>query len=153
MNSQLRLSRVSLTSSTSVTACDCFSLSISLTKSRSASHKSCVGNFNWMRASSFSRSPSSRCTRTDWYGAGYVIATSVSLPHVAENVRYFSGTWMRWTRAMRGPLSIRNNSNVELLPMSTHESLSAQLTAPIPSVCMRCASRHSLPLRLSATSQ
>ena len=38
-------------------------------------------------------------------------------------------------------------------PMSTRESLSAQLIYPLPSVCTRCASRHSLPLRLSATSQ
>ena len=85
--------------------------------------------------------------------SGYAIATSVSLPHVAENQSYFSGTWMRWRRAMRGPLSTRNSSiYVELLPMSTRESLSAQLIHPFPSVCTRCASRHSLPLRLSATS-
>ena len=31
-----------------------------------------------------------------------VIATSVALPDVAENQQYASGTWMRWSRAMRG---------------------------------------------------
>ena len=148
------LSRISLTSNF-MTACDWKSMSKSATRSRSASHRSNDGCFNWMRASSSSRSPRSRCIRTDCSVYGFVIATSVSLPPLAENQLYCSGTWMRWTFAMRGPLSTRNSSiDVELhSPMSTRESLSAQLIKPITPVCTRCASRHSLYLRLSATSQ
>ena len=80
------LSRVSLTSS-SMTSDFMFS-SKPATRSRSASHRSLSGLFNWMRASSSSRSPLTRRTRTDWSVNGYDIATSVSLPHVAENHKY-----------------------------------------------------------------
>ena len=51
------------------------------------------------------------------------------------------------TRAMSGLLSTRNSSiYLELhSPMSTRESLSAQLMIPIPSVCTRCACCGSVP--------
>ena len=79
----------------------------------------------------------------------------MSLPLVAEKYAYSSGTSIRWTRAMRGPLSTRNSSiRMELhSPMSTREPLSGPLMCPLTPVCTRCASRHSLSLRLSATSQ
>ena len=86
-----------------------------------------------MRASSSSRSPRSRCRRTDLSGFGYDIATSVSLPHVAENQKYCSGTWMRWTRAMRGPLSTRNSSIyvVFYTTADEHSRVTQRATDPI----------------------
>ena len=127
MSSRRRSSRVSLTSS-SMTACDC-SLSKSATKSRSASHRSKLGQFNWLRESSsaYRRAVDARAQNCH---SARITATSVSMPHVAENQRYCSGTWMRWTRAMGGPLSKRNSSiyvEPHWPPMTILESLSAQL--------------------------
>ena len=162
MSSRLPSRCVSFTRS-SMTACDYVSSLHLVASSRSASHMRYKGMFKSTRANSCSWLTRSRCTRTDWsrFGDfGYVIATSISLPLVAENHLYASGTWMRWRLEMHGPLSTRNISiYVELPfslqpPISTRESLSTQHICPISSVGTRCASHQSLPLGLiSATSQ
>ena len=105
------------------------SSSHSETSRRSASHRRGSGFFSRMRASSSSRSPRSRRTDTS---VAWDIATSVSLPLVAQYRQYPSGTSMRQRRAMRiGPLSTRNSS-IDLLlpPTSTRESLSAEHVYP-----------------------
>ena len=48
-----------------MTTYDCFLLSKSATRSRAESHRSLLDWFDWMRASSSSRSPRSRCRPTE----------------------------------------------------------------------------------------
>ena len=61
------------------------------------------------------------------------MATSMSLPHVAEKHKYCSVTWRRCTDSPRAPLSTatstRSSSKYEVSkwPTSTRESLSAQI--------------------------
>ena len=135
MSWRRRSSRVPLTSS-SVTACDLLSSSQSATSRRSASHRRCHGFFSRMRASSSSRSPRSRCTDTS---VTWDIATSVSLPLVAQNRQYSSGTSMRQRRAMRiGPLSTRNSSIDVTANSADEHSRVTQRTTRV-SRCLRSA--------------
>ena len=85
-------SLVSLTSNT-MTACDCFSLC----RNRRRGVDQRATELHWDPSTG-----SFNCTRTDWFGFWNVIPTSVSLPHVAENQKYFSSRWMRWSAQCAG---------------------------------------------------
>ena len=71
----------------------------------------------------------------------------------AVHFGYVDAVDARYARAVLHLKQLQRGGTVSQSPMSTRESLSAQLMYPLLSVCTRCVSRQSLPLQLSAKSQ